>query len=347
MIDVSYIHAGDDIYMIESVYEQNNRDIKNMVESLNTLQKRRMDLKQFELFTEAAEEQFEESVKTFVTNVGEKILKIIAESKARIAEFFLKHRDNKWRNKETAEKIRMIEARDPETAKRVQIALSKGDLDMNSFKDIKDFFDNCDKVLTEIEKRSYDPKSLKGRIEKMRQKIRANDNGIKTTIAIIGAVVGVGGLIIKFKQYKQGNHTALDKEAWAIKNNQERIYNKMTEMLTELDKHERAGDLKGTSERAIIAQLANEVDFISGKNIKKRLNLSTKINMKFFDTVNRLMPNQKKTLDQGIAGARKHMIEEQERARRASNMLRTLDEKHSLEEHNMNVTKFKERNNKP
>lgn len=213
MISTGFIHACDDICMLESVHEQNRKEIYNLYETCETLSQQRKDLESFGLFTEAKEEYFTESVAEVIEKIGEKILAIIQKFKDTMSDIFRKWKERNWEKKDDVQKLRDIERKNPDIAKKVSIAVSKGDLDMNSFKDMNDFFKNVDSVLDELKKKDVPPDSLKAKIQKCKDGLVKNESTVKAVASVLGVVTAATGLVLFYPKFKTATGDYLLKQA--------------------------------------------------------------------------------------------------------------------------------------
>ena len=288
MINTAFVHTLDDDYITESAYKQNAQDINQIIFGMELLVRQNADLKAFDLFTEAKEEFFMESIKESVTKLGDKIIQIFSDLKERITGMFGKFRENDWKKKDNDKKIEMIAKRDPKTAERVQIALERGDLDMNDFKDIKTFFEECDKVLDDLEKKAIDPKSIRGRWEKAKKKVSDNKDNIRIVCTVIGAVATAGTFYFKYNQYKENKQKALVKESEQIEKLADKERKRITNRIKVLKAMSRDSDTTAVTESAILAQMANEISRMEDINVRKRLNLHAKITNKIFSAMLKL-----------------------------------------------------------
>ena len=280
MISTSFIHACDDAYMIESTYENNARTINELAGTLDVLSQQRRDLKMFGLFTESKEEYFGESVGDAIEKLGQKIIEIIERFKDAMKDIFRKWKERSWQKKDDVQKLREIEKKDPKAAAKLEAAIAKGDIDMNSYKDINAFFKDVDNILADIEKKNVDPKSLKGRLN--RAKDALNDK--KGTIAAIGTALGLvataTGLVITYQKYKEGCAKKISTEGENIRNEADVRMKKLRVEVTKLREMEQNGDPHAGSKAAILADLANEVDHVTRVNVSKRMTLMRSIEAK-------------------------------------------------------------------
>lgn len=285
MIHTSFIHECDRAYMIESAYNKNMADICAISGTLDVLNQQRTDLQMFGIFTESKEEYYTESVTDAIRTIGQKIMDIIEHFKEMIDDLFRKWRENRWSKKDSDQKIRDIAKRDPKAADRVRIALNSGDLDMNTFKDLNDFFTRCDDVLKNIEDKQVDPKSLRGKWNKAKECLERNQK----TIAAIGTTLGVistgAGIYYSYKKYKSSEYQNECGKKENIRKQAEHTMDvlvKKQEILNDLAKK---GDELAASKSVIIAELAAEVDRQTNININKRIQLEAKIKRGIYEAL--------------------------------------------------------------
>lgn len=288
MISTGFIHACDDICMLESVYENNKREIYELAGTLDTLSYQRRDLQSFGLITESKEEYFNESVSGVIEKIGQKIIEIIEHFKNTMADIFRKWKERSWAKKDDVQKLREIEKKNPDVAKKIQIAVEKGDIDMNSYKDLNDFFKNVDDVLDGIEKANVDPKSLKGKVQKAKDCLVRNEKTIKAVASALGLVVTTGAIVINYQKIKKNISDKVEHEADNIQKDAQKRMIRINNELQALNKLEEDTDNYGGSRAAILAEMANEVDRASSLNVNKRMNFVRTVESKFFSKIRSL-----------------------------------------------------------
>ena len=295
MIHTSFIHECDRAYMIESAYNKNMADICAISGTLDVLNQQRTDLQMFGIFTESKEEYYTESVTDAIRTIGQKIMDIIEHFREMIDDLFRKWRENRWSKKDSDQKIRDIAKRDPKAADRVRIALNSGDLDMNTFKDLNDFFTRCDDVLKNIEDKQVDPKSLRGKWNKAKECLERNQK----TIAAVGATLGVistgAGIYYSYKKYKTSQLGILDKENDDIRQRAEYGVKKIKKEIEILENMAAKGDETAASRAVILAEMAAEYEHITTDNINKRMNLKAKVTSLMFNALSKIKKPTKKS----------------------------------------------------
>ena len=304
MINTSFIHACDDICMLESAYDINAKEIHELAGTLDVLTQQKRDLQAFGIFTESKEEYFTEGVSNVIETLGKKILEIIQHFKDTMSDIFRKWKERSWQKKDDVQKLREIEKRDPKAAAKLQIAIEKGDLDMNSYKDIDAFFKDIDGILDDIDKANVDPKSLKGRLNKAKEKLEKNDKTVKAVAAALGLVATAGTIVVTYQKFKQNTDAKARSEGENINaqaNNRIARINAEVEVLKEMEKK---GDSYAGSKMAILADLANETDKLTCVNVNKRMQLVRKAESKFFVKMKSIHPGNDKEVIQGLIASR-------------------------------------------
>ena len=276
MVSTAFVHALDDEYMTESAYEENIRHINAIIADMRLIEHQKNELMRFDIFTEAKEDFYTESFKDAVTNLGERIIKIFTDLKDRIKSLFRNHDETVWKKKNEDQKLEMIARKDPKTAERVKVALERGDLDMNSFKDIKAFFDDCDRVLDDLEKRAIDPKSVRGKWEAAKKKLSDNKDNVKIACTVIGCITATAGFYITYKKYKSGSLENLTKESEYIAKHAEKQSRRIENRLKILKNMEKDAKTP-TLECAIIGEMASELSRMETGQVGIRLKLYNKV----------------------------------------------------------------------
>lgn len=141
----------------------------------------------------------------FIARLGKAIRELIQTIASNIKKFMdsFKKEDAKF-NKNQA----LIEAalkKDPDLNKKVMELAKSGALDIHDIKDLNELQDEVDKLLEE-----KNPKTLKGKFEKLKKKWD-DPNVTKTAkrIAFIGAALGLGSAILKFRKDIRENSKAV------------------------------------------------------------------------------------------------------------------------------------------
>lgn len=302
MINTSFIHACDDMYMIESAYEANAKEIHELAGTLDVLDQQRRDLQAFGIFTESKEEYFTEGVTNVIETLGEKILEIIQHFKDTMSDIFRKWKERSWQKKDDVQKLREIEKRDPKAAAKLQIAIEKGTLDMNEFKDIDTFFKDIDSILDDIDKANVDPKSLKGRLNKAKEKLEKNDKTLKAVATALGLVATAGTIVVTYQKYKQNTQDKINHELANTKNAAEVSMHKIDVKRKTLEKMANNGDQFAGSKLAILATLANESEKLCSVHCNKLMQLARSCESKFLvATKSRFNPGDDATAYRDIA----------------------------------------------
>lgn len=284
MINTSFIHACDDAYMIESTYEENARTINELTCTLDILSQQKRDLKMFGIFTESKEEYFNESASDVIEKIGQKILDIIQKFKDFMSDLFRKWKERSWAKKDDVQKLRELEKKDPKLAARMEAYVQNGDIDMKSFKDINDFYKNCDDILKEMEKKNVDPKSIKGRWEKAKAALNDKKGAVSAIATALGLIATASGLVITYQKYKQNCEKDMLNEADTIKAKAEKRMNDLEKeiiVLNHMDQDPNRDDKYVAEKAVILANMANEVDRVSKVNVNKRMMLVRKLESSF------------------------------------------------------------------
>lgn len=281
MISTSFIHACDDAYMIESTYEDNARDIYELTGTLDVLSQQRRDLMSFGIFTESKEGYYTESVADGIEKIGQKILDILKKFKEFMDDLFRKWKERSWQKKDDVQKLREIERKDPKLAARMEVAIQSNQLDFRSFKDINDFYKNCDEVLKEIEKKNVDPKSIRGKWEKAKSELNNKQGNVSAIATALGLVAAATGLMMTYENWKGKHADNLKKEGEAIRDAASIKMQRCSNEIDVLLKMKESGADYNGSTAAILAEMANEVDRISKVEVNKRLQFTRHVESQF------------------------------------------------------------------
>lgn len=281
MIDIDYIHAMDIDEDVDRCFRQRQMIIDEYYGECAAAETQINDLKMFGALTQEKEDYFEESVGDAVRKVGELILKIIEKMKATVGDAVQFLKSKVWVNKDTQKKLDMIAKKDPKAADKLRVAVKKGDLDLNSFKDLNDFFRNMESVLDEIDKRTVDPKSIRAKIQKAKDKLNKNQDMIKTIASAVGIVVSAGGLYISYKNFK-GN---------SLQRDTQNVINRCTSMIDKMEKENDAirnmRNSVGPKEHdpqhmfSLKAEVYAEIERVATANVRKRTKLMISLTRAF------------------------------------------------------------------
>lgn len=281
MIDTKFIHACDDMYMLESAYDENAKEIREFAGSLDVLTRQKRDLQMFGIFTESKEEYFVEGFSNIVETLGKKIIEIIQHFKDTMTDIFRKWKERSWQKKDDVQKLREIEKRNPKAAEKLQIAIEKGTLDMNSYKDIDSFFKEIDDILDNIDKANVDPKSLKGRLNKAKKKLEKNDNTIKAVASALGLVATTGTIVVTYQKYKNNVQEKVNHELCNTRNEATVLINKIDNKRRIIEEMAARGDEFAGSRSAMLAEATNELSRTTTVHCNKLLEFARTCESRF------------------------------------------------------------------
>ncbi len=172
VISKDFIYGTGSFY--ESGYMQNIKDINRIMEDYDTRVIQQTILTGFGIFTEAQDDSFIESTVNTVRKLGEKILEIIAKLKQFISDCAANLRGATIKRQALGKDMIRIEAKNPELAGKIKVAIHAGDINFSTMKGISDYYKEIDKIVDDIEKNKLDPNSFKGRLERARKVLLNN-----------------------------------------------------------------------------------------------------------------------------------------------------------------------------
>lgn len=268
MISRDFIHEYDDICMIEAAYDDHMSEIGGIMAGLKIQKTRLDDMREYGLMTESAEEYFTESVASALTELGKKIIEIVDKIKTYITEFFSNLNPERKKAKEVERKLSELNRKDPGAAAQLTIYLKQGDITISDMKDIDEYFSNIDKILDDIKKSKIDPKSLKGKWEKVKKKV--NDSNAKGGIAAVAAILGIAatatGLYLNWQKIGAAKSCKLIDASENTAKKAAVTADKIRESLNSLETIERGGSVNGvsgadiSSKKALLAAIGADVD---------------------------------------------------------------------------------------
>jgi hypothetical protein len=307
MIYLKDIHKYDDQFMADKEYMETAEFIESCRTDINMARAYAQALDEFGLFTEAAEESVNKGVSGIIRTLGKKIIELVEKIKNMIKDFTTKWKSKLWESKSQEQKIREVIRKYPKQADQITAAVNANELSFATYKDLEEFYKSSDEILDAIEKRKINPKSLRGRWEGVKKKIHDNEKLIATTATVIGAAVGVGGLVFTAKKYNlEKSKHELDKKNYEVnarkvnleelKNTQEynakeadRISNKckIISMAIENVAGEKGfsgHDNDDADREALIAEILNEISAVTGETSSKVSQLYGHLVSQFLNT---------------------------------------------------------------
>lgn len=292
MVNTAFIHAMDDDERFMREYEENASEITKIDMELELLGRRRSDMKSLGIYMESQDDYYTESVSSMIEKLGDKIMKIIKQIKDFCKDFIKKITGkDKKEDKIVEDKIKKLQKENPVLADQVKVKLSQSDFNMNSMKDINEYYKSVDEIIEQLKKDNVDPKSLKGRWQKVKDGLVKNKEAVLVATSILTAAVGVGGLIIKAKQakpavdncYKAINDHATKSEATASR----------LEMAKEhVEKMKTDNVAMKQSRLSMMADIAAYNQQVSGKNMTAINKLRIKILRSLGDAADKALIKQ-------------------------------------------------------
>ena len=277
MINTDFVHAVDDIYLIESAYEKDMNDIGKIMTDFSIAEIRKNDMEMLGIYTESGDEFYQEAAADAVRNLGDKIISMIETIKEFINSTIQKIKSRHWKNKDFDAKMAEIQKTRPEIADKVKAAVSSGDLDFNNFKDISDFYKNIDGVLDELDKGKVDPKSLKGRLQGFKKKLEESDKAIKAVAGVVGIAGTVSTIYFNYKKYKKSKIEDTLGESEKIAALADKELAKLEKMNKKLKEQSKNGDIQAASKQGILAEITASINRETQLQVTKRQKLHDKI----------------------------------------------------------------------
>lgn len=221
MIRQSYIHGMDSSFLDQ---EQREADRIFFNEQFELIDYYTMQRETMEMFHESADDidLVTEGVNDALRSIGNKIIEIINRVRKFITDVIDKIKEASWKKKDDDKKLAGLIKKDPALAKRVEIAVSEGKLELNSFKDLNTFYKTIDEVMDEIERGDADPKTIKGKITKARGVLEKNAKTLKAVAGVAGSVLTIYNLYSVVKKASAANDGDIEQmrraaEARAVK----------------------------------------------------------------------------------------------------------------------------------
>lgn len=284
MIYTKEIHKFDSTAIANRTYNETMGFIESVAADYEIAYNQVRELKDFGLFTEDAGNGIINSVIEACRVLGQKIIEIIERMKNYISDKIADWKQNRWTKKSKEQKLREIERAAPGKIDDIRVALTNGDLEFATFKDLNDFLNNVDSILDEIAKKNVDPKSIRGKWENTKKKFLNNQDVFKNVITALGVIVSAGTLCLSYKKYKD-NKVAREldptRDIGRIKETQAKMKN-LANAAKNIDRELRveygadyANQYMEKSE--ILAMISAEVERISTGCIDKKVALDIKL----------------------------------------------------------------------
>lgn len=200
VISKDFIYGTESFY--ESGYVQNINNINRIMEDYDARVMQQTILTGFGMFAEAQDDSFIESAVNTVRKLGEKILEIIAKLKQFISDCAANLRGAAIKRQALGKDMIRIEAKNPELAGKIKVAITAGDINFSTMKGISDYYKEIDRIVDDIEKNKLDPNSFKGRLERARKVLLNNKETITTISSVIGMVSTISALYINWNHHQ-------------------------------------------------------------------------------------------------------------------------------------------------
>lgn len=284
VISKDFIYGVTDYY--ESAYLQNLRDIDRIMQDYEARLAQKNILTGFGMFAESYDDAFmEAAIVDAVKKLGEKIIEIIKKFKQFISDCVGRIRGTKLKRQALGKDMTRLEAKNPELAAKVKVAINAGDINFATMKGISEYYKEIDKILDDIENNKVDPKSFKGRLERAKKCIINN----KETVTAIGAFLGVvsTGSIIYINWSK--HHRTIEQENAEMQN----VIRESTKRLERTQKYiDRLQSLPPDKQPHTIlgyyANVVNDIDYTSKLQITGREKFMNKVAAKMDNAIGKI-----------------------------------------------------------
>ena len=251
MINVDYVNGSvsldtlDIMKDYESFNESCKQEINEMFAKFEMLEDRvTLESAIMDTVPEQMMMVYESEKKNLFARIGEMIIKIFDKFIKTIEGFIDKIKFNILNKKTDLQKVDILLKKHPELKNEeiaeIQKAFVDGSLTLNDVKSLKELDKAFDEIVKMVKKKDIDPKSIKGRWEKIKANFEKDEKswkivkvGSATTVAV-GAALALRKLIPEWKKHAEDGHE-LKKKANAEK----------AEILEELKKSTAVNDTMG------------------------------------------------------------------------------------------------------
>lgn len=283
VISKDFIYGTESFY--ESGYAQNINDINRIIEDYDIREAQQNILTGFGMFAEAQDDSFIESAVTTVRKLGETILQIIAKLKEFISDCVANLRGVTIKRQALGKDMIRIEAKNPELAGKIKVAITAGDINFSTMKGISDYYKEIDKIVDDIEKNKLDPKSFKGRLERAKRILVSNKETITTISSVIGIVSTISTLAINWSHHQslvrkeKGQIEELTKQSMLVLDRTERLAKKLQSLPPEK---------QPVTSMGFYAKIVAEVDKETRIQLSEREKLIAKLTGKMDNTIKKV-----------------------------------------------------------
>ena len=283
VISKDFIYGTESFY--ESGYVQNINDINRIIEDYDIREAQQNILTGFGMFAEAQDDSFIESAVNTVRKLGETILQIIAKLKEFISDCVANLRGVTIKRQALGKDMIRIEAKNPELAGKIKVAITAGDINFSTMKGISDYYKEIDKIVDDIEKNKLDPKSFKGRVERAKRILVSNKETITTISSVIGIVSTISTLAINWSHHQslvrkeKGQIEELTKQSMLVLDRTERLAKKLQSLPPEK---------QPVTSMGFYAKIVAEVDKETRIQLSEREKLIAKLTGKMDNTIKKV-----------------------------------------------------------
>lgn len=279
MIDTTFVHAYDEAAEIGAEYRHNMSEINGCIGKIAMAKMQREDLESMGIFTESSNEYYEESVGSAVKQLGDKIIEMINKLKDFINEKIQKIKTHFWKNTDTEKKLEMIKRKDPAALEKIQWAVDAGKIDLNSFKDLNNFYDHIDDVVEKLQKSGQDPHTLKGKLQAAKDTLEKNQKTVAAVAAILGLAATGVAIVMNVNKYKTAKENAeVDFEKASKRGN--KTLAQLEEAKKNIEAHQK-DDIGAATKLGLLAQMTNEVTSVTKANLSARERILVIIGAKY------------------------------------------------------------------
>lgn len=302
MISTAYIHAHDNFIAQETLYAETVSAFESYLNNIDLLGRQSENQKFFNESTEESESLIQESVSNIITQIGDKVIEICKRVKEFVDGVVNKVKTVLWNRKDNESKIDAILKKNPNASREtIKFALSKHKMSLTDVKDLSMFYKEIDGVLAAMDKDNIDPASLKGKIERAKEKLQKSSDTIITVGKTAGAIATLIGLYASVKKLKKESHTSLE-EIERMSNAEKDKIEASIERLSRQSKKGTTDDItKLKSKASILSYLSMEYE----KSTKGVVSSRTKFTYKLCKLEDRIFNSFNK--DDNISSVRKDL----------------------------------------
>lgn len=188
MIYLNDIQTVDDHARIAQYAADAKSFLEDVTAQAFEIQSQADSMRAFGIYTEDAATRTGNAFMELCKAIGNKIMEVIQRATDFVAGMIQRIKHASWEKSSDVEKFQQLARKNPKAAEQVKIAVTAGELDFMNYSDFADFYKNIDTILADIRAAHADPKTIRGKWQKLKHKYLTKEN-VKIAATVIGTTV--------------------------------------------------------------------------------------------------------------------------------------------------------------